>query len=136
MGLSRSDLELLMESFEASEWTEMVLSINGTRVFSNSGATAYACSKAAQVALVKMTALEFARYQVRVNAICPGTLETPMTAELLQDPERRQRVMAQHPLGRLGTAEDIVNLAVYLASDESSWVTGAIFPVDGGRTAA
>jgi 2-keto-3-deoxy-L-fuconate dehydrogenase len=44
--------------------------------------------------------------------------------------------MAQHPLGRLGTAEDIVHLAVYLASDESSWVTGAIFPVDGGRTAA
>jgi NAD(P)-dependent dehydrogenase (short-subunit alcohol dehydrogenase family) len=81
-------------------------------------------------------AMTYARHHVRVNAICPGTLETPMTAELLQDQERRQRVIAQHPLGRLGTAEDIVNLAVYLAADESSWVTGAIFPVDGGRTAA
>jgi NAD(P)-dependent dehydrogenase (short-subunit alcohol dehydrogenase family) len=58
-----------------------------------------------------------------------------MTADLLHTPERRQQVIAQYPLGRLGTAEDIVGLAVYLASDESSWVTGAMFTVDGGRTA-
>jgi NAD(P)-dependent dehydrogenase (short-subunit alcohol dehydrogenase family) len=80
-------------------------------------------------------AMSYAHHNVRVNAICPGTLETPMTAEFLQEPERRHQAIAQHPLGRLGTAEDIVDLAVYLASDESSWVTGSIFTVDGGRTA-
>jgi NAD(P)-dependent dehydrogenase (short-subunit alcohol dehydrogenase family) len=96
---------------------------------------AYHASKGGVIALTRAMAMTYARHKVRVNAICPGTLETPMTAELLRDTERRQQVLAQHPLGRLGTAEDIVNLAVYLASDESAWVTGAIFPIDGGRTA-
>jgi NAD(P)-dependent dehydrogenase (short-subunit alcohol dehydrogenase family) len=100
----------------------------------NSG-HAYHASKGGVISLTRAMAMTYARHNVRVNAICPGTLETPMTAELLQDQERRQRVIAQHPLGRLGTAEDIVHLAVYLAADESSWVTGTIFPVDGGRTA-
>jgi NAD(P)-dependent dehydrogenase (short-subunit alcohol dehydrogenase family) len=97
---------------------------------------AYHASKGGVISLTRAMAVSYASHNVRVNAICPGTLETPMTVELLRDPSRRQQVMAQHPLGRLGTAEDVVNLAVYLAADESSWVTGSIFTVDGGRTAA
>jgi NAD(P)-dependent dehydrogenase (short-subunit alcohol dehydrogenase family) len=100
----------------------------------NSG-HAYHASKGGVISLTRAMAMSYAHHNVRVNAICPGTLETPMTAEFLQEPERRHQAIAQHPLGRLGTAEDIVDLAVYLASDESSWVTGSIFTVDGGRTA-
>ena len=65
----------------------------------------------------------------------PGTLKTPMTTELLQMGDRHREIVAQHPLGRLGVASDIVHLAVYLAADESAWVTGGVFTVDGGRTA-
>jgi NAD(P)-dependent dehydrogenase (short-subunit alcohol dehydrogenase family) len=100
----------------------------------NSG-HAYAASKGGVIALTRAMAVKYAPHKIRVNAICPGTLHTPMTDHLLEDPQRLQVIEAQHPLGYLGTAEDIVHLAIYLASDESSWVTGGIFPVDGGRTA-
>lgn len=100
----------------------------------NSG-HAYAASKGGAIALTRAMASSYAKYQVRVNAICPGTLETPMTADLLQSGDRHREIVAQHPLGRLGVASDIVHLAVYLAADESAWVTGGVFTVDGGRTA-
>ena len=100
----------------------------------NSG-HAYAASKGGVIALTRAMAVKYAPNHIRVNAICPGTLFTPMTDHLLHDADRLQVVEEQHPLGRLGQPEDIVNLAIYLASDESGWVTGAIFPVDGGRTA-
>ena len=100
----------------------------------NSG-HAYAASKGGAIALTRAMASSYAKHQVRVNAICPGTLETPMTAELLQMDDRHREIVAQHPLGRLGVASDIVHLAVYLAADESAWVTGGVFTVDGGRTA-
>ncbi len=100
----------------------------------NSG-HAYAASKGGVIALTRAMAASYARHQVRVNAICPGTLETPMTANLLQMSDRHREIVAQHPLGRLGVASDIVHLAVYLAADESAWVTGGVFAVDGGRTA-
>ena len=80
-------------------------------------------------------AMTYARNQVRVNAICPGGVDTPMIASMLNTEERQQRFAAGHPLGRLGTPEDIAYFALYLASDESSWVTGGIFPIDGGFTA-
>ena len=84
-------------------------------------------------------ALDHGHEQIRVNAICPSFIETDLTAAVIRsapDPNavRRERV-AVHPLGRLGQPEDISGLAVYLASDESSWVTGAAFPVDGGYLA-
>ena len=100
----------------------------------NSG-HAYAASKGGVIALTRAMAVKYAPNNIRVNAICPGTIYTPMTEHLLTDQERLHIIEAQHPLGYLGKAEDIVHLAVYLASDESSWVTGGIFPVDGGRTA-
>lgn len=100
----------------------------------NSG-HAYAASKGGVIALTRSMAVTYAPHRIRVNAICPGTIYTPMTDHLLSDPARRQVIEAQHPLGYLGKPEDIVYMAIYLASDESSWVTGGIFPVDGGRTA-
>jgi meso-butanediol dehydrogenase/(S,S)-butanediol dehydrogenase/diacetyl reductase len=111
-----------------------VLGINGAR-----NRAAYAPSKGAVVLLTKSMALDHAQENIRVNAICPGFIETDLTAEVINrapDPQavRRDRI-AVHPMGRLGKVEDIAGLAVYLASDESSWVTGAAFPVDGGYLA-
>lgn len=111
-----------------------VLGINGAR-----NRASYAPSKGAVVLLTKCMALDHGHENIRVNAICPSFIETELTAEVLSkapDPQavRRDRIAA-HPLGRLGEPEDISGLAVYLASDESAWVTGATFPVDGGYLA-
>lgn len=96
---------------------------------------AYTASKGGVIALTRAMAMAYAPHKVRVNAICPGGVETPMTAHFKAEASLWQRYIASHPLGRVGTPEDIVHLAVYLASDESSWVTGSIFTIDGGRTA-
>jgi NAD(P)-dependent dehydrogenase (short-subunit alcohol dehydrogenase family) len=100
---------------------------------------AYAPSKGAVVQLTKSMAIDHGHENIRVNAICPSFVETELTAAILgraSDPEavRRERTAA-HPIGRLGRPEDIAGLVVYLASDESSWMTGAIVPVDGGYLA-
>jgi len=111
-----------------------VLGINGAR-----NRAAYAASKGAVVLLTKCMAIDHGHENIRANAICPSFVETELTAAYLKttaDPDavRRERI-GVHPLGRLGQPEDIAGLAVYLASDESSWVTGAAFPVDGGYLA-
>jgi NAD(P)-dependent dehydrogenase (short-subunit alcohol dehydrogenase family) len=96
---------------------------------------AYSASKGGVIALTRAMAMTYARNGVRVNAICPGGVDTPMIAPLLNTEERQQRFAQGHPLGRLGTPQDIAQFALYLASDESSWVTGGIFAIDGGFTA-
>ena len=101
---------------------------------------AYASSKGAVVQLTKSMAIDHGHENIRVNAICPSFVETELTARLIgqaSDPAvfRQERAVA-HPIGRLGRPEDIAGLAVYLASEESSWVTGAALPVDGGYLAA
>ena len=101
---------------------------------------AYAPSKGALLLLTKSMAIDHGHENIRVNAICPSFVETDLTAAVIaQTPDpaavRRERTAA-HPIGRLGRPEDIAGLAVYLASDESSWVTGAALPVDGGYLAA
>lgn len=111
-----------------------VLGINGAR-----SRASYAPSKGAVVLLTKCMAIDHGPENIRANAICPSFVETDLTAGVLSmaaDPEavRRDRIAA-HPIGRLGRPEDLAGLAVYLASDESSWVTGAVFPVDGGYLA-
>ena len=80
-------------------------------------------------------AVDYARDQIRVNAVVPGATETPLIAEMLANEQTRRELAALSPLGRLGTPEDIVGLALFLASDESSFCTGGIFTADGGLTA-
>ncbi|HKR64707.1 MAG TPA: glucose 1-dehydrogenase [Thermoanaerobaculia bacterium] len=97
---------------------------------------AYTASKGGVLAMTREIAVEFARQNIRVNALCPGPVETPLLAELLADPARRQRRLVHIPPGRFARAEEMANAAVFLASDESSYVNGSTFLVDGGITAA
>ncbi len=100
---------------------------------------AYCAAKAGVLGLTRAMALDYAQDKIRVNCICPAMIETEMATLSLAkaaDPEaaRRQRI-TEIPLGRLGKPEDVALMAVYLASDESSWVTGVSLPLDGGQTA-
>jgi NAD(P)-dependent dehydrogenase (short-subunit alcohol dehydrogenase family) len=95
----------------------------------------YTASKGAVIALTKSLAVQFGPKGVRANAICPGPIETPLLTEwLLSDPAAKALRLNRIPMGRFGRAEDIVHLAIYLASDESSWTNGAALVVDGGIT--
>ncbi len=97
---------------------------------------AYTASKGAIIALTKSLAVQFGPKGVRSNAICPGPIETPLLTEwLLSDPAAKALRLNRIPMGRFGRAEDVVYLAIYLASDESSWTNGATLVVDGGITA-
>jgi NAD(P)-dependent dehydrogenase (short-subunit alcohol dehydrogenase family) len=97
---------------------------------------AYTASKGGVLAMTREIAVEFARRGIRANALCPGPIETPLLADLLADPARRERRLVHIPLGRFGRADEIARAALFLASDESSFVTGSTFVVDGGITAA
>jgi NAD(P)-dependent dehydrogenase (short-subunit alcohol dehydrogenase family) len=98
--------------------------------------TAYTSSKGAVLAMTREIAVEYARRGIRCNALCPGPIETPLLMQLLSDPERRQRRLVHIPMGRLGQAEELARAALFLASDDSSFMTGASLIVDGGITAA
>lgn len=97
---------------------------------------AYGATKAAINGITKAIAAEFAPKNIRCNAICPGTVDTPSLQQRMNsydDPvEARKNFVARQPMGRLGTAEEIANLAVYLGSDSSSYTTGALHIIDGG----
>ena len=98
---------------------------------------AYTASKGAVLSLTRELAVEFARRSVRVNAICPGPVETPLLLRLFdEDPAAYERRRVHLPMGRLAKAREIALAALFLASDESSYVTGSTFLVDGGLTAA
>ena len=95
---------------------------------------AYTASKGAVLALTKSLAVQFGPQHVRVNAICPGPILTPLLADLFPSEAEKMKRLNRIPLGRFGLPEDIVYAALYLASDESSWTTGTEFVVDGGIT--
>ena len=97
---------------------------------------AYTASKGGVLAMTREIAVEFARQNIRANALCPGPVETPLLQELLSDPEKRQRRLVHIPPGRFAQATDIAQAALFLASDESSYINGTAFSVDGGITAA
>ena len=97
---------------------------------------AYTASKGGVLALTREIAIEFARKGIRVNALCPGPVDTPLLQELFRDPERRKRRIVHIPMGRLARADEVAKAALFLASDESSYINGAAFTVDGGITAA
>lgn len=116
-------------------------SINGTRTFSNTGATAYSCSKAAQVAFTKMTAVELGPHKIRVNVICPGAIES----EIQENTEQRNTdsigIATEFPEGNIpltggekGKAEDTADLVLFLASDASKHITGTEIWIDGGQS--
>jgi NAD(P)-dependent dehydrogenase (short-subunit alcohol dehydrogenase family) len=100
---------------------------------------AYGVSKAGLIFLTKAAALEYGRFGVRVNCICPGTIDTPFTRKAVQQSSQQQNLPislgADHPIGRLGTVQEIAELALFLCSRDCEFLTGAIIPVDGGRTA-
>jgi NAD(P)-dependent dehydrogenase (short-subunit alcohol dehydrogenase family) len=98
--------------------------------------TAYTSSKGAVLSMTREIAVEYARAGIRCNALCPGPIDTPLLAELLSDPARRQRRFVHIPMGRLGRADELAKAALFLASDDSSYMTGASLIVDGGITAA
>ncbi|MGC2400816.1 MAG: SDR family NAD(P)-dependent oxidoreductase [Acidobacteriaceae bacterium] len=96
---------------------------------------AYSASKGALVALTRTMAMDLASRKIRVNCVCPGFVRTAMAQPLLSDPVRHERLVSMHPLGRLGEPEDVARAVLFLASDESSWITGASLVVDGGFSA-
>ena len=96
---------------------------------------AYVASKGAVVNLTRGMALDYVDDNIRVNCICPGFVETPLVQGVVKTPEAYQALANQHPMKRLGRPEEIAYGALYLASDESSFVTGIALPIDGGYTA-
>lgn len=116
-------------------------SINGTRVFSNTGATAYSCSKAGQVAFAKMIALELAKDHIRVNVICPGAIETQIdqstqkvNLEAVQPPMEFPEGEVPLTHGAPGTAEQVAELVLFLASDAAQHITGTEIWIDGAES--
>jgi NAD(P)-dependent dehydrogenase (short-subunit alcohol dehydrogenase family) len=97
---------------------------------------AYTASKGGVLSMTREMAVEYGRQGIRANALCPGPIATPLLEELLSDPARRARRMVHIPMGRLGQAEELAKAALFLASDDSSFMTGAQLVVDGGITAA
>ncbi len=98
--------------------------------------TAYTASKGAVLAMTREIAVEYARKGIRCNALCPGPIETPLLLALLSDEEKKQRRFVHIPMGRLGHADELAKGALFLASDDSSFMTGASLIIDGGITAA
>jgi NAD(P)-dependent dehydrogenase (short-subunit alcohol dehydrogenase family) len=116
-------------------------SVNGTRIFSNTGATAYSTSKAGQVAMTKMLALEFAPHKVRVNVICPGAIETNIDENTEQRDLEKVRIPVEFPEsnqpltgGKPGHSEQVGDLVLFLASDMSSHITGTEIWIDGAES--
>lgn len=116
-------------------------SVNGTRIFSNTGATAYSCSKAAQVAFTKMVALELAESRIRVNVICPGAIATNIGDSTQQRDLEQVREPVEFPEGKIpltdgkpGTSEQVAQLVLFLASDASSHITGTEIWIDGAES--
>jgi NAD(P)-dependent dehydrogenase (short-subunit alcohol dehydrogenase family) len=106
-----------------------------TGIFGFTRLTAYSASKGGVIGLMRAMAADYAPERIRVNAIIPGTIDTPMNAVELSDVTARQRYADITPARRLGTPEDLAGIAVFLASDDSDYCVGGIFTVDGGLTA-
>lgn len=116
-------------------------SINGTRTFTTAGASAYAVTKAGQLALTQMAALELAKYRIRVNAICPGAVETRIDENTTQINTERAEEPAIYPKGTVplkggdpGQAAEVAELVAFLASDKASHITGTPIWIDGGQS--
>ncbi len=112
--------------------------INTTSVaglIADPGMSPYVAAKHAVTGLTKAAALDYATQGIRINAVAPGLVRTPMTERWLNDPTMRDRVLADSPIGRVAEPEDVAGLVLFLASDHARIITGAVYPVDGARTA-
>lgn len=109
-----------------------IASVAGMKAFPWAAFHAYGAAKAGVIMLTKTVAIEYAKQNIRCNCICPGGVDTPGAAAFINTPEAYAAVEATHPMGRMGQPEDIAQAALYLASDQAAWVTGAILTVDGG----
>lgn len=116
-------------------------SVNGTRIFSNTGATAYSCTKAAQVAFTKMIALELAKHRVRANVICPGAIDTNINESTQQRNLEQVKEPVEFPEGQIpltdgksGTSDQVAQLVLFLASDASSHISGTEVWIDGTQS--
>ena len=112
-----------------------IMSLVGYPVGMGGGFNPYNASKGGVLQFTRNLAVDLARKNIRVNCICPGYVETNMTRALTENPESLSALVSRHPIGRLGQPDDIANAALFLASDESAFVTGAPLIVDGGYTA-
>jgi len=110
-----------------------ISSIGGLRGISGASFNA---AKGGVINLTRSMAVAHAAENIRVNCVCPGYIATPIIQRILDDPERLKRVSARHPMGRIGKAEEVAAAVAFLASDEASFITGAIHAVDGGYLAA
>jgi NAD(P)-dependent dehydrogenase (short-subunit alcohol dehydrogenase family) len=107
-------------------------SVAGLKGNSTVPATAYTISKAGVIGVTKQIAATYAKHGIRCNAMCPGPIETAILAPWFEQPGTRERFDAMIPIGRIGQPEDVANLALFLASDESSFITGELIAIDGG----
>ena len=106
----------------------------GLKAYEGFNADAYSASKAALIVLTQCWALEYSRDKIRVNCVCPGVVNTDMTKPFLKTEKDKEFMDNDHPLGRIGEPKDVANSILFLASEESSWTTGAILAVDGGQS--
>ena len=114
-------------------WGRIVNVASAVVLRGNAGQSVYAASKAGMVGMTRSLAREVGKRGVTVNAVCPGLIETDIAAAL--PPKARKALIGQTPAGRLGTVEEVASVVRFLASDEASYVNGAVIPVDGGLTA-
>ena len=116
--------------------TGVILNISSVNALAYYGNEAYSAAKAGILNLTRSLAVRYGPFGVRVNAIAPGTVRTPAWEQRRQrDPEVFERVVRWYPLGRIGEPEDVAGAALFLASDDAAWISGAVLPVDGGLTA-
>lgn len=106
----------------------------GLRAYQDFNADAYSASKAALNLLTKTWALQYAKDKIRVNAVCPGVVDTDMTAPFLKTDADREFLNNDHPIGRMGQPEEVARTILFLVSDDSAWTTGVILTVDGGES--
>ena len=122
---------------------EMIKAGGGSRVNVSSVASlvglpmlaVYSASKGGMDTLTRCVAMDYAQQKIRCNSVCPGLVDTPMAAGLIDNKDALAQIMTSYPLGRPGTSEEVAKLVLYLASDESAWMTGSVIPIDGGMTA-
>lgn len=113
-----------------------IINISSVNGLTGIGEEAYSAAKAAIINLTQNMAVRYGRQQVRVNVICPGTIQTPIWAERVEkDPQVFTKLARWYPLGRVGQPEDVARAALFLASDDAAWITGATLNVDGGLMA-